>query len=155
MSGKLILISSIIIAILFFGCKPTEPSKTEVFKNYLADYHKRNIPNEINFFIIIPEYGCNGCFQVFIPNLIIGLMPLRNHVTFIVSKNSYLSDTTFSHYDNLPDTNRIIDYLPLDVANITIIQTRNYEIDKILHLNSIEDTKKFINDALNNPEIKQ
>jgi hypothetical protein len=140
---------------LFFGCKSNEPSKTEVFMMYLADYHKRNIPNEINFFIIIPEYGCNGCFQVFIPNLITGLMPLKNHVTFIVSKNSYLSDTTFSTYENLRDSTRIIDYLPLEVANITVIQTKNYEIDKIIHLNSIEDANKFINDALNNPEIRR
>jgi hypothetical protein len=151
MRNRIILKGILFTIVLLAGCKPSMPSKSETFQNYLIESHNKNIPENLHYFIVVPGYGCIGCYQTFIPYLTKELLNISSSVSFIVSKKEYLNDTVFNNYEFLADKNRIIDYLPIDIANITVIQTKHSKIQKVFNLNTMSETSEFIHESQAHP----
>ncbi|NCU31509.1 MAG: hypothetical protein EOM23_00920 [Candidatus Moranbacteria bacterium] len=120
------------------------PTKSEMFRDYLIERHSKIIPENLHYFIVVPGYGCMGCYQSFIPYLTKELHSVSNSVSFIVSNKEYMNSSFFNNYEFLTDSDRIIDYLPLNIANITVIETKGSKIQKILHLNTMSETSDFV-----------
>ncbi|HPR58955.1 MAG TPA: hypothetical protein PK915_11350 [Bacteroidales bacterium] len=146
MYNKAILKSILLTIVIIAGCKPSVPSKSEIFQDYLIQSHNKIIPENLHYFIVVPGYGCMGCYQAFIPHLTKELHSVSNCVSFIVSNKEYMNDSFFVNYEFLADSNRIIDYLPLDIANLTVILTKDSQIQKVIHLNTTSETTDFINE---------
>lgn len=126
------------------GCKQSAPSKSEIFQDYLIEKHNTVIPDSSHYFIIVPGFGCIGCYEAFIPILITELQDVRNNVSFIVSRREFLNDSIFANYRFLPDKNRFIDYQALDIANITVIETKQSIIRRVFHLNTKSEMSDFL-----------
>ena len=147
-----------IISILFIiinSCNIQKSDrKTEIFSNYLQKEFNVKIPDSLHYYIIIPEYGCKGCMQRIVKLSVERIEDdIRKHVTFILSnRDEIISFDLFQDYKLLHDKDQVIDYLALNIANVTIIVTRKEKVTKIINVND-EKTMLSFCEEMNNRKV--
>jgi GTPase involved in cell partitioning and DNA repair len=137
-------IFSINIIIIILSCNPSKNSpQTEVFSIYLKEI-EREIPKSSHLYIIAPRLSCSGCVQQLATNVENNIDALnKKNISIITSKADLFSDKATSKVNYYLDKKEDIDYIDMDLYNITLIETVDKQVKKIIHL-EVEDGNKFV-----------
>lgn len=136
--------SKYIIILFLISCKPDKNAyQTKVFSNYLKEIGKV-IPQTKHLYIVAPKLSCHGCvyqLTTYVENNI-NILNKKN-ISIITSKTNLFSNKIASGVDYYLDTKENIDYIDMDLYNITLIETDNQRIEKITQLEA-EDGINFV-----------
>lgn len=136
-----ILLILILFNILYCKSKNELITETEIFNNYLNTVYEFTIPENLHYFILLPEIVCLGCTHQ-------NMQLLNKYVTEENGKNFTL---IYSANKNLIppelhkkiktyyDSHGNLDKLILNIANITLVKTNNHKIVFIKSVNANEE----------------
>jgi len=112
-----------------FSCKNDYLVDTEVFSKYLKSEFNMSIQEEGHCYILIPEFGCNGC-MIDVLEKIGELINDDNKslYTFIASNESVIPENLKIQVRIYYDKNRRLDNLSYEIANVTIVKTAKGEV---------------------------
>jgi hypothetical protein len=129
---KYLLITIFISISISFSCsdlKNKSEKQTEIFTDYLKENFNENISNELQYYFLISNYRCVGCVEKNLLELTEFINAGNsNHFTFITSDMNVFPDSLRTKVKILLDKNNKFDYLNLDIANLTLIETFGGEI---------------------------
>ncbi|MDT8413052.1 MAG: hypothetical protein RQ875_11350 [Vicingaceae bacterium] len=139
---KIITISTTILILISCNSKHNV-AKTEIFSNYLEKIDKK-IPKEKHLYILTTRLACSGCVHQLVNSIEKNIHILNNKNISIITSNSKLfSEDIISRVDYYLDVEENLDYINLDLYNITLIETKGGYIEKIIYL-KIGEGSKFI-----------
>lgn len=133
-----------LIVLMLFSCKSEIDSyETSIFSKYLGSINKE-ISVEKHLYIIVPNLVCKGCVVQIKPDLETSIKQLKkDNITILSSKKNYFSEEIVSATDFYYDEESKIDYIDLELYNITLVETEYESIKKISHL-EIDNAESFI-----------
>ena len=112
------------VSITFCTCteKKAKDKKTEIFSKYLFQQFHTDIPNELHYFILVPEMGCKGYME----KTLFELSKLINKesskkFTFISTNDDIIPDELMIKIKLLHDEEKLLTNLILKIANIKIL----------------------------------
>lgn len=111
------------------SCEEAPDRNTAIFSAYLLKEFNSTIPDSLHYYILIPKMMCKGCSA----NTLAELDTLINnenkhYFTFISTNDKILSEdpklVKFYQYDS----HGKLDDLDLDIANVTIVKTKEQKV---------------------------
>jgi len=137
---KIITISTSILVLISCNFRHNV-AKTEIFSNYLEKIDKK-IPREKHLYILAPRIACSGCVHQLVNSIEKNILFLNNKNISIITSNSKLfSEEITSRVDYYLDVEEELDYINLDLYNITLIETKDEYIEKIIYLEITDESK--------------
>lgn len=128
--SKLLVLTGILTA---FSCgQSVYKEDTEILKNYLETYIHKSIPKDTMYYVIISEYGCEGCIGKTVTKL-----KDNKKALFIVNDNTYFKyilPKNVSADKYVIDSSNTIKRLKFHQHNVGIVQTANAEIYNIIYI---------------------
>jgi len=140
-------IPALILIVLLCSCSNSADYKTVGFDKMLVDFNSQ-IPKEYHIYFVIPKFSCHGCLQRTLIEINKYLLPRdRTNITFIsgidnLSLNDFREKSAIM-YDN----KGLIEQLPFEMANLTIIKTKKHRVIDIIPVN-LDEIEKLINNEL-------
>lgn len=123
----------VIFIFLFFSCRRSRYLEdTQLFNNYLKTYIHTSIPEDTVYYVLISEYGCDGCV-----GKVVMRMRENEKTMFIVSEDTYkkhLKPKAVEADKYLIDSTGKIKRLQYHYHNVGIVQTANKEIYNIISM---------------------
>lgn len=140
---KYLLITIFICLSIFYSCSDLRDKsgrQTEIFTNYLTENFDEKISEELQYYVLISNFRCIGCVEKNLLELTEFINASNsNHFTFITSDMNVFPESLRTKVKILLDKNNKFDYLNLDIANLTLIETMAGEITFIKSFN-LEDS---------------
>lgn len=139
---------------LFYACNNININdyKTNLLSEYLKS-HNSHIPQEQHLYIIYSNMSCTGCVMIaegVIPEYISYMN--KSNTTFIISgKYSDLSDLV-EKTNYIRDDKQEIEYIDLELFNISLIQTDKGKISNVFSLTT--DNLSDFEDVLINAYVE-
>jgi hypothetical protein len=111
------------------GCATKDLDRTSIFKKYLNNELKIQIPEEKHLFIIIPKTGCQGGIEYTLIALEDKILPSAN-IT-VISNNVQSAFYLSAKWNIKKDTSGKLEYLNIGISNVTFITTEGGKIQSI------------------------
>ncbi len=138
----------IVVCLALFSCNKNHLIDTNTFNNYIELEFNIEIQDEKHCYILIPEYGCNGCMQVVLDEISkIITDDNKSNFTFISSNEEAIPTSLNSVVKIYIDRNNTLDNLSYNIANVTVVLTENREIvfTKNINLDQAYNVESIIN----------
>lgn len=122
------------IVLFTFGChRTTERERnTGIFSAYIQKEFDAQIPDSLHYFILVPKLVCKGCAT----DELLELSTLtdesdRKQITYITSNPELFSPELRQKINLLFDGRGTLDRLNLEIANLTLVETKNRQVNFI------------------------
>ena len=117
---------------------------TEIFAHYLQEVCSCKIPEATHYFLLLPSLYCRGCVQDKWQELEKwGNHGNRKDITIVTVQPQSIPNTIVESFNVVVDDKAMMNRLPLQVANLTIVKC---EMAKVLSIYAIP--------TVNSPPIK-
>lgn len=117
------------VCLALLSCNKKHLIDTNTFNNYIKSEFNIEIQDEKHCYILIPEYGCNGCMQVVLDEISkIITDDNRSKYTFIASNEEAIPTSLYSIVKIYKDRNNALDNLSYNIANVTVVLTEHKKI---------------------------
>jgi len=142
-----------VLSILFFllltNCSPSIDNNSKEFNNMLMKFNT-SIPSDTHLYFLLPSFSCQGCTQQSFEKMAKYIIENDKPYITIIFQKSFVGMNVLR---NIPvflfDANNLLESLPFDVANLTIVKTKDNRILGIAYINP-ENIDQLINIELFN-----
>lgn len=142
-----IILLSLIFGFQMCASKDYYKKETKIFNKYL-DTFSEDIPQEGQLYIIYSNIACNGCISLASQAISehIGLINESN-TTVIYTNPDIIPEMLLQRGTCIFDKCSEIDYINLNIYNVSLIETKDRQIIKIKSVtpNTIISFKEFLN----------
>ncbi|NQT78073.1 MAG: hypothetical protein HQ565_10185 [Bacteroidetes bacterium] len=127
---------TIAICLILLSCNKDHLIDTIAFNNYIKSEFNFELQVEKHCYILIPEYGCQGCMQDVLDK-ISKLINVENksQYTFIASNEEVIPASLKSVVYIYYDRNNSLDKVSYDIANVTVVKSENKKIVYVQNIN--------------------
>lgn len=137
-----------LVFISFYGCESDQKfdKQTKIFSKYLRENYYIGIQQEEHRYFIVTNNSCPACLEFLLSGIETKIHFVKQKNSIITSNPSLVPDTLTKCFNYYEDKMSNIDYLNLNIYNLTIIVTSNYKITDIVHFNANDKGKliKFL-----------
>lgn len=140
-------IPALILVVFLCSCSNSADYKTVGFDKMLVNFHSQ-IPNDNHIYFVIPKFSCHGCLQRTLIEINKYLLPRdRVNITFISGFDNINLGDFREKSEIMYDNKGLIEQLPFEMANLTIIKTKKHRIIDVTAVN-LDEIEKLITNEL-------
>jgi hypothetical protein len=140
-------IPTLILVLFLCSCLNSADYKTVGFNKMLVNFNSQ-IPEEYHIYFVIPKFSCHGCLQRTLIEINKYSLPRdRTNITFICGVDTLSLDDFREKSEIMYDNKGLIEQLPFELANLTIIKTKKYRVIDVIPVN-LDQIEKLINNEL-------
>lgn len=136
----LILAALCVLAITywFLNTNSEENLNDVIFKEYIENLGL-TVPKERTNYILIPKTGCQGAMASVLMELEHVLVKTKCSFLIISSNKELVAEFIKKDFKIIIDKKQELDLLNLPISNVSVIETENFKIKKIISSNRCEE----------------
>ncbi|MDT3694901.1 MAG: hypothetical protein ROY99_00830 [Ignavibacterium sp.] len=110
--------------------------RTKIFSSYLKNNFSLNFPVGLHYYILVSDFGCHGC-KVKTVNDLYSYIDLnrKKYFTIISADQNLIPDSLKIKTEYINDSEKKLESLNLDLANVTLIEVKDKKITLIKSFN--------------------
>ncbi len=134
------LLFALIFVSIIISCNDKQDDITDkrtiILSNYLNNNFSLNLSVELHYYVLVSDFGCHGCKVKTINDLYSYInLNRKKYFTIISADQNLIPDSLKIKTEYISDSDKKLESLNLDLANVTLIEVKDKKITLIKSFN--------------------